>query len=112
MAKKKPKKRRWTDEKLWEFQEMYENPDLTVQDIANHYNLTKASIYRIAHLNEIKRGTYHNEGSRYCPHCKNVLAEFEFYTNVKGRNGYNSWCKECDKERNRERHRKIKEVIK
>lgn len=108
------KKRKWTDEKLWEFQEMYENPDLTINEIADHFNIAKKTVYLVAHLNEIKRGTYHDEGSRYCPHCGIVLAEHEFYTNIKGRHGYNSWCKDCEKKRAKEKYakRKIKEVVK
>lgn len=91
-----------TDEQLWEFQLMYENPDLSVGEIAEHFNVSKRYIYHLAYRNEIKRGYYKDEDSKKCPHCGLVLPIHEFHRNRAGRRGLCSWCKECEKSRHRQ----------
>lgn len=95
-----PRLKFWTDERLWELLEMYENPDVSTKEIANHFGKSVQSIRAIAHANEIKRGTYFDEGFIKCYRCKIVLpANAENFSRLKkSKTGYRNICKECERE--------------
>lgn len=95
-----PRVKFWTDERLWELLEMYENPDVSTKEIANHFGKSVQSIRAIANANEIKRGFYFDEGLIKCYRCKAVLpANSEnFSREKKTKTGYRNICKECERE--------------
>ena len=88
----------WTRDKLWELKEMYEDPDITIDEIAKHFDKPKTSIYTIAFNNEFKRGYYYQEGYLKCSKCEAVLPVEEFHKRKGSYSGYQSVCKECFRE--------------
>lgn len=88
---------KWTKEKLWELQEMYTDPNFTIQDIAEHFNTSKQAIYTVAYKNLMKRGTYAEQGCKRCSRCGRVLPVNTEYFHKKSetRGSLNGWCKKC-----------------
>lgn len=109
------KTRAWSDDKLWEFIEMYEDPDISIEEIGEKFGITKNAVYMAAFRNEIKRGRYSDLGLKRCQICKEVLPVEEFHKNRAKHDGLAERCKECDRElhgcRTR-RNRYTKEQIK
>lgn len=100
---------RWTKEKLYKLQEMYTNPDISVEEIAKYFGKSKKEIYQIAYKNLISRGTYRDQNSKKCPECKIVFPATEqfFYKNkVKySKDGLGTYCKECFRKRKNEKRK-------
>ena len=90
----------WTKQKLWELKEMYENPDIQVNEIARYFGTTEKVIYRTATYNLIKRGKYQEQGYKKCSRCESVLpaTSEHFHVNNHNKDGLYTYCKECCRE--------------
>ena len=94
------KKIEWTKDKLWELQKMYEDPDCSLQEMAECFGVSKNAINAVAWRNLMIRGSYADEGYKKCSKCGCVLeaSKKNFYACTKNKSGLHSWCKECDRE--------------
>ena len=97
MIKLTQKIKTWTENELWDFQVMYEDPDISVEEIANKFGISKENTYLIASKNEISRGKYSDIGYKRCNRCKIVLPVEDFYKNKYKHDGLSCYCKECEK---------------
>lgn len=87
----------WTQKKLKELNEMFSDPACSLEDIAEHFRTTKASISTIAYKNGMKRGHWFDEGLKECSRCGSLKeATTEFFPKGNGCiDGLHSWCKNC-----------------
>lgn len=86
---------KWTHENTWKLKELYEDPDVSVSEIAKFFSVSKTAIYTQAHANLIKRGSYLEQGYIKCCKCKAVLEFDKFSKNRTTKSGHNNVCKEC-----------------
>ena len=87
------------------FKEMYEDAEISVDEIARYFNINKSKAYRIARVNGIYRGRITDKGIRICPICgrRLELNENNFYKDKRKRGrhrgGFYPVCRKCTKER-------------
>ena len=79
----------WNKERLYELNEMYANPLISVEEMAKYFDVTEAAIKAQAVRNYMQRGRL--EGERKCARCNLILPLSEFQ-----KSKYN--CKECEHE--------------
>lgn len=87
--------KKWTKDKIWEFKEMYEDPDICLEEIAQHFNLKLRSVYSTANKYKFKRSFYYQEGYLKCIKCKAILSFDEFHKNKSSYSSRQSKCKDC-----------------
>lgn len=99
----------WTKEKIWELQDMYSNPEYSVKEMAEYFEVSVASIRNVAGKNLMRRGRYEDIGLKKCTQCKGIFpnnAKY-FHRNKIRKYGLNQCCKKCNIE-NSKKHKQMK----
>lgn len=87
------------------FKEMYEDAEISVDEIARYFSIDKYKVYRTAGRNGIYRGRMADKGLKICPICgrRLELNENNFYKDKRKRGrhrgGFYPVCRKCTKER-------------
>ena len=89
------KNKRWTLEDLELLEDMYMDPEVTLEEIALIFDTNKKNISQIAKYYKIKRRRYEDEGFRKCKKCKNILTLDNFSKNRQNKYGKRTICKDC-----------------
>lgn len=98
---KNAKRVNWTMKKIRELKELYSNPAVTNQEIAEQFGVSVNSIHSAARRYNIKRGTWREEGLKVCSCCGGLKPATKEYFHVRNKNQahiLHSWCKECHSE--------------
>lgn len=108
----KRKNKRWTLEDLELLENMYMDPEITLEEIASVFNTSKRRVIQIAKYYRIKRRKYEDEGYRKCYVCNLVLPLSEFYYNKLDKKYHKTFiCKHCSSERCKKYYCRKKESV-
>lgn len=96
----KIKRHRWTKEDIEKLTEMYTNPEISIKEVAEYFQVSVGAILIATSKNGIVRGNYYfDRGEQKCPYCGMVLpaTSYYFHRNKSNKSGYVHYCKECVK---------------